>query len=211
MKVTIYNSEKNKVGEMSVPDKFFGAQWNADLVHQAVVAHEANARNIVAHAKTRAEVSGGGKKPWKQKGTGRSRHGSIRSPLWIGGGATHGPLKEKIYAKKINKKMKLAALYSVLSQKLQEEKLFIIDSLPVSIDTALKTKEIKPIVKSFFGNASGLVVSSVDHKQVHKALRNIPRTSCMSAVSLNAYEALKARTIVFEKSAIEEFLKRVEA
>lgn len=209
MNLDVYNLNKDKVGTISVPERVFGAKWNADLVHQAVITHEANARNIVAHAKTRAEVRGGGKKPWRQKGTGRSRHGSIRSPLWIGGGVTHGPLKEKVYAKKINKKMKLAALFSVLSRKVADEKLMIIDNIPSSKDKFLKTKEVLPLVKAFFGSNSGLVVASAESKQAQTALRNVPRVTCMSAASLNVYEAIKPNTIVFEKSAIEEFLKRV--
>ena len=116
MKINIYNLKKEKAGEIELSDRIFGVKWNADLVHQALNTQLANRRQPWAHAKDRAEVSGGGKKPWKQKGTGRARHGSIRSPLWIGGGATFGPSKERNFAKKINIKMKRLAIFSVLSR-----------------------------------------------------------------------------------------------
>src|SRR3989344_1678996 len=120
METNIYNQEGKEVGKVSLPTAVFGVKWNPDLVHQAVVAMEANARTPVAHTKSRADVRGGGRKPWKQKGTGRARHGSTRSPIWVGGGVAHGPTNEKIFAKKINKKMRTKALYTVLSQKLRD-------------------------------------------------------------------------------------------
>src|SRR5438105_1748720 len=116
-KTDLYNQENKKVGTVELPDKFFGVKWNPTLVHQALVAEMANARQPLAHAKGRGDVRGGGKKPYMQKHTGRARAGSTRSPIWKGGGVTHGPLKEKVYSKKINTKMKRLALYSILSKK----------------------------------------------------------------------------------------------
>src|SRR3989344_3794055 len=129
MKAEIYNLKGSVVGEMNLPDQIFAREWNPDLVHQAVLTQAANRRLPWAHAKNRAEVSGGGKKPWKQKHTGRSRQGSIRSPIWKGGGATHGPVKERNYEQKINKKMLRVAIHSILSKKLAEGQLRVVDSL----------------------------------------------------------------------------------
>src|SRR5262249_46854734 len=134
---TIFDIKGGKAGTVSLPAELFAAPWNADLVHQVVTGMQANARPTVANTKFRGEVSGGGKKPWKQKGTGRARHGSTRSPIWVGGGTTHGPRAEKVYAVKINKKMRSAALASVLSKKLADGEVIFVDSLAFS---APKTK-----------------------------------------------------------------------
>src|SRR3954467_5139183 len=109
MESTVYNQKGKEVGKIQLAEQIFGLKWNADLVHQVVTSMESSARTNVAHTKNRGEVSGGGKKPWQQKGTGRARHGSIRSPIWVGGGVTHGPRKDKDYDRKINKKMKAKA------------------------------------------------------------------------------------------------------
>src|SRR5882724_1844322 len=111
MKTDLYNLKNEVVGSVELPEEVFGARWNGSLVEQALIAQQANKRRPWAHAKTRAEVRGGGRKPWKQKGTGRARHGSTRSPLWVGGGKAHGPSKDRNYAQKINKKMKRLALF----------------------------------------------------------------------------------------------------
>ena len=123
MKTAVYNLKGKKVSEIDLSDAVFSRSWNPDLVHQALLAQMGNRRRPLAHTKDRSEVSGGGKKPWKQKHTGRARHGSIRSPIWKGGGVTHGPTKEKIFEKKINKKMLRVAIHSVLSQRLKIDEL----------------------------------------------------------------------------------------
>ncbi|MFH0712566.1 MAG: 50S ribosomal protein L4, partial [Candidatus Jorgensenbacteria bacterium] len=117
MKAEVYNKENKKVDTIELSDRVFGAKWNPALVHQVLVSESANRRKPYASTKDRSEVRGGGRKPWAQKGLGRARHGSIRSPIWVGGGVTHGPRPEKDYGKKINKKMKRTAIYSVLSKK----------------------------------------------------------------------------------------------
>src|SRR3989344_8010007 len=137
MKTQVYNLKGEKVGDIELSDKIFARDWNPDLVHQVMLAQAANRRHPWAHTKNRGEVRGGGIKPWKQKHTGRSRQGSIRSPIWKGGGVSHGPVSERDFSKKINKKMLRAAIYSVLSKKLSDGQLKVIDSLELE---APKTK-----------------------------------------------------------------------
>ena len=144
METQIYNQKGKSVGKFDLPESIFGVPWNGDLVHQVVTAMQANARTPVAHTKTRGEVRGGGRKPWKQKGTGRARHGSSRSPIWKGGGITHGPRNDKSYDQKINKKMKTKALYTVLSEKLRKGQLIFVEELNLK---AIKTKDAVSIIK----------------------------------------------------------------
>lgn len=140
LEATVYAMDGKSAGTVALPEEIFAAKWNADLVHQVVVGMQANARPVTAHTKFRGEVSGGGKKPWKQKGTGRARHGSTRSPIWVGGGVTHGPRTEKIYSVKINRKMRAAALKAVLARKWKDGEIIFVDTL--SFD-APKTKDAK--------------------------------------------------------------------
>ena len=155
--VDLYNLEGKKNGKLEVADKVFAAKLNPDLVHQVYVALEANARQPWADTKDKSEVRGGGKKPWKQKGTGRARHGSSRSPIWKGGGVTFGPLSIRNYKKKVNKKMNRQAVSMCLSDKLMQEKMFVLEQL-VSNG---KTKEMVKMRSSFPGaGKSTLVITS---------------------------------------------------
>ena len=129
LEASVFSMDGKDTGSIKLPAELFDVAWNADLVHQVVVGMQANARPSVAHTKFRGEVRGGGKKPWKQKGTGRARHGSRRSPIWKGGGVTHGPRAEKDYSVKINKKMRAAAFMSVLSKKWKDGEVIFIDTL----------------------------------------------------------------------------------
>src|SRR3989344_7901467 len=124
----IYSAQGKKTGSIKLPENVFGVAWSDALIHQVVTAMQANARPTVAHAKTRGEVSGGGRKPWAQKGTGRARHGSSRSPIWKGGGVTHGPRSDRVYKQKVNKKVKKLALQQVLSEKARANLILVIDS-----------------------------------------------------------------------------------
>src|SRR3989344_7485703 len=139
MEEKLYNQEGKEVGKLELPEYVFNLPWNADLVHQVSVSMMANIRMPLAHAKTRGEVRGGGKKQWRQKGTGRARHGSIRSPLWRGGGITFGPRTEKVFERDIPKKMRRKALFMVLSQKAKDKQLVVLDKFSAEKP---KTKEI---------------------------------------------------------------------
>lgn len=146
MEQTVYNQKGQESGKIKLPEAVFGLSWNADLVHQVVVSMNSSARHAIANTKTRGEVSGGGKKPWQQKGTGRARHGSTRSPIWVGGGIAHGPRADKNYDRKINKKVKTKALYTILSKKLKDGEVLFIDSLSFN---APKTSEAKETLMAF--------------------------------------------------------------
>ncbi len=145
MKATVYNQKGKENGTVELPAAVFDVAWNGDLVHQIVHAMRANARPPVAHTKDRGDAAGGGKKPWRQKGTGRARHGSIRSPIWRGGGVTFGPLNERNYKKKINKKMRAGALYAVLSEKYRRGELLFVDKFEFG---EMKTKDAKEVLNA---------------------------------------------------------------
>src|SRR3990167_443944 len=145
MEAKIYNKNGVEAGSIELPAKVFAAKWRSDLVHQVVEGMRSNKRAGTADTKDRGEVRGGGRKPWKQKGTGRARHGSSRSPIWVGGGVTHGPLAEKNYKRKISKKMRAQALFSVLSRKLKDGEIIFIDSLVMS---GISTKNGVEVMKN---------------------------------------------------------------
>jgi large subunit ribosomal protein L4 len=148
METTIYNQKGESAGKIKLPEAVFGVPWNADLVHQVMIAMRANERDPIAHTKTRGEVSGGGKKPWQQKGTGRARHGSTRSPIWVGGGIAHGPRNEKNYSQKINRKAKAQALFVILSRKYREGEVLFLDTLTFG---APKAKDAKAVLGALAG------------------------------------------------------------
>ncbi|MBI3634057.1 MAG: 50S ribosomal protein L4 [Candidatus Yonathbacteria bacterium] len=148
MEAIIYNTKGKEAGKIALSEKVWGLKWNADLVHQVVTSMHSNARAGTARAKDRSEVSGGGKKPWQQKGTGRARHGSSRSPIWRHGGVTHGPLAEENNNKKINKKVRIKALYTILSEKLRKNEILFIDAISMKEP---KTREAKNIITAIAG------------------------------------------------------------
>ena len=145
MESPIYNQDGKATGKITLSKDVFGVPWNADLVHEIVRLMNSNSRTAIAHTKTRGEVRGGGKKPWKQKGTGRARHGSSRSPIWVGGGVTHGPRNDKNFDRKINKKARAKALYSILSRKLKDGEILFVDTMNIK---APKAKDAKKILSS---------------------------------------------------------------
>ena len=193
LEATIYSQAAKNVGTIALPEKVFGVKWNADLVHQVVVGMMANKRAGTAHTKDRSEVSGGGKKPWKQKGTGRARHGSNRSPIWTGGGITFGPRNDKDYSQKINKKMRVKALYTVLSRKLTEDKILFVDSLSLA---EIKTKLALSILESFSGikgfekviskKSTATVIALPERNAIiEKSFANLPGVTITTVADLN--------------------------
>ncbi len=196
----VFNQEAKKIGEMDLPARVFNRPWNPSLVHQALVAQTKNARVRVAKVKGRGEVSGGGKKPWAQKGTGRSRQGSTRSPLWKGGGVTHGPTGERNYAVKLNRKMKQGAIFSVLSKKLNEGEVKIVDSLNLENS---KTKTLSALLGSFFKTRSNtLLIPGGPNRSLYLASGNLPRVKTLSPKTLNVYDLLKFKNILLDKEAV---------
>ena len=201
MKLSTYNQEGKEIGQTLLPKEIFEVKMNSDLVHQVVVSQMANRRQRIAHTKGRAEVRGGGRKPWRQKGTGRARAGSIRSPIWRGGGVTFGPTKEKVFKKKIPKKMRRKALLMVLSAKAKNNFLIILDKLKIE---KAKTKEITEILKKLpcQGENSLIALSQID-KNLILAARNIPKIDTIQAKDLNCLDLLSFKYLVMPKEAIK--------
>lgn len=205
MNTEVYNLKNEKVGQVELPEKVFKASWKPALVEQVILAQLANLRRPWAHAKTRAEVRGGGKKPWRQKGTGRARHGSIRSPLWSGGGKAHGPNKERDYSQKINKKMRRGALVSILSKKLKDSQIKFVDSLEIK---EAKTKSVATTLRNFLGVPKNskkydtLFVINSESKNIIRAVKNLGKTKVLNANSLNAYDLANYKTVCIEEKAV---------
>ena len=202
MKAVVYNQEGKEVGQTLLPKEVFGLKINPDLVHQVVVSQMANRRKVIAHTKGRTEVRGGGRKPWRQKGTGRARAGSIRSPLWKGGGVTFGPTKERVFKKKINKKMRRIALSMVLSAKAKNNLLLILDKL--SLPEA-KTKLMTEILGKlpFKNETSCLIALPRADKTIIRVTRNIPNTQTVEARNLNALDLLSFKYLIMPKETIK--------
>jgi len=205
MKIDVYNRENKKVDEMEIPEEIFAREWNPTLVHQVLVAQEANSRKPLAHARGRGEVRGGGKKPWRQKGTGRARHGSIRSPIWKGGGVTHGPTNERNFSKKVNKKMRRAAIFSVLSKKTKENNLRVMESLEIA---EAKTKLLDIMLKALTkGKRSALLIAANGDKKIYRASSNLSGVKALGPTTLNVYDLLKFKDILLDKKAVESITK----
>lgn len=202
-KAKLYNKEGQEKGDIQLNPSIFEVEANAILLKQAVEAILANRRLVLADTKNRGEVRGGGKKPWKQKGTGRARQGSIRSPLWKGGGVTFGPTTDRNFSKKINKKARTKALFMALSNKVGNEKTMVIEDLEASEG---KTKELLKVLKNI-KFSRGLVVLPKMDKLVVRALNNLPKIEVISANSLNVYDVMKAKTLLVVATALPEIEK----
>lgn len=194
MEHPIYNQEGKKVGTVNLPESVFGLPWNADLVHQVVTSMLSSRRAGTAHTKDRGEVRGGGKKPWRQKGTGRARHGSTRSPIWRHGGVAHGPRNEKNYERKVNASAKKKALNTILSAKLRDEEIVLVDEIKLK---EIKTKLAKEVMGTLFDKASKkkknaiLLALSKKDANVEKSFRNFSNVSVVEARNMNPADILK--------------------
>ena len=195
--VTVYNMEGNEVGTMELNDAVFGVEINEHLVHLAVVRQLANKRQGTQKAKTRSEVSGGGRKPWRQKGTGHARQGSIRAPQWTGGGVVFAPVPRD-YEVKMNKKERRAALKSALTSKVQDNKLVVIDSLALA---EVKTKEMQRVLTNLKAEKA-LVITASDDKNVVLSARNIADVQTATVNTMNVYDVMKHNTVVVTKDAV---------
>jgi len=210
MKISVYNQEGKKTGEVLLPKEIFEIPVNSDLVHQVAVSQMANKRKVIAHTKDRSEVRGGGKKPWRQKGTGRARHGSIRSPIWKGGGVTFGPTKNRVFGKKIPQKMRKKALFMVLSAKAKDNLLIVLDTFKLD---KIKTKLIVQILNNLpCKNQSSLIALPEVEKNLILSARNIPKNKTIEARNLNVLNLLSFKYLIIPKESIkvikETFLKK---
>jgi large subunit ribosomal protein L4 len=200
IKVKVYNTEGKEVGEEKLKPEIFEVKIKPSLVQQAVVTQLANRRLVLAHTKTKGEVRGGGRKPWKQKGTGRARVGSIRSPLWRGGGVIFGPRKNRNFKLKMNKKAKRKALFMTLSDKVNEKKLVLLDKLELA---KIKTKEFLKTLSKLPVKNTILVVLPKQDEKIIKSSHNLPYVSCLLADSLNVYDILRHEYLLMPKDALK--------
>lgn len=204
-KVKVYNLAGKEIEQLELDPKIFEVEAKPSLVHQVIEVQRANSRLKLAHTKTKGEVRGGGKKPWRQKGTGRARHGSIRSPLWIGGGITFGPRTEREFSKKINKKMRRKALFMTLSDKVKENNFVVVDKLELP---EIKTKNFFTILKKLpmKGISSTLVVLTAKNENINKSARNIKKIKTILADSLNVYDVLKYNFLLIDKEGVKKII-----
>lgn len=209
METQVYSIEGKESGKVTLPASVFGLKWNPDLVHEVVVSMQSNARAGTAHTKDRSEVSGGGKKPWKQKGTGRARHGSRRSPIWTGGGVTFGPRSEKDYSKKINKKVRQKALATTLSKKLTDGEIIFVEGLTFDEPKAAAAKAVIKALATGSNHAdlatkrknAALVVLSERSDATEKSFRNFGNLEVVQAKDVNTVDLLTYKYIVMAEPA----------
>lgn len=211
--IKVYNQKAEAIGEEKLNDKVFGLKMNEDLVHQAVVTQQANERQVLAHTKTKAEVRGGGKKPWRQKGTGRARAGSSRSPIWIGGGVTFGPRNDRNFKKQINRKMKQKAMFIALSDRLENKKLALIDSVKFE---EFKTKDADKLVKDFEAKVlnqdkkdkrSILIITDKKDEKNKYSFKNLTGTKFINIDNINIVDILKYRNLIITKESVKRLGK----
>lgn len=221
MKETVYTIEGKENGSIELPETIFGLPWNGDLVHQVIVSMQSSARTTLAHTKDRGDVRGGGKKPWAQKGTGRSRHGSSRSPIWKGGGITHGPTNERNFDKKVNKKMKVKALNVLLSQKYRDGEIIFIDSF-AGFDkpkTAKAKATIDAITKAtgkeslgYKKNNNAFIAVSEQNLDARKSFENFGNIKFDEVRNTNPIDVAKYKYLIIEnpEKSLETLLARVK-
>ncbi|MEK7192850.1 MAG: 50S ribosomal protein L4 [Patescibacteria group bacterium] len=218
MESKIYNIEGQEAGTVTVPEAIFGLRWNGDLVHQVLTSMQSTARFGTADAKGRGEVRGGGKKPWKQKGTGRARHGSSRSPIWKGGGVTHGPLSERNYDRKVNRAMKTRALYTLLSRKMKEGEILFVSDLSgaetktkhavLALSNFSKLKGFNKI--AYKSGRRALIATPAHGEGLVRSFRNLQSTIVSEVRNLNPIDVAKYKYLVISKptESLAELAKR---
>lgn len=208
MQVKVYNKSGEEAGVIELPSAIFAMKWNAELVRQVIDTMRANRRTPVAHVKDRSEVRGGGRKPWRQKGTGRARHGSTRSPIWAGGGVTHGPNKNRNLKKLLNKKMAKRALFTVLSAKARENEVIVVEGMQFK---DAKTKGAALFFSALarqdslarMAKGNGVLVAMAPREEsAVRAMRNIPFVQVSEMRNLNAYDVMQYKYILFQKEAL---------
>jgi large subunit ribosomal protein L4 len=199
IKITVYNNAGKNAGEVTLEPRIFGVAVKPPLVQQAIRTILASRRVAIAHTKTRAEVRGGGKKPWRQKGTGRARHGSIRSPIWKGGGVTFGPRKDRNFSLKMNKQAKRQALFMALTDKVQNKKLIVLDQLALPV---IKTREFVKIIAKLPLKGTILVVLPKASQVLMKSVRNLPYAKTITADSLNVLEVVAHEYLLCPKDSL---------
>ena len=206
MEAKIYNVKGKETGDIKLPEKLFGLRWNSDLVHQVSTSLESSKRKPVAHTKIRGEVRGGGKKPWQQKGTGRARHGSSRSPIWVGGGVTHGPRSDKNFLRKVSKSMKAKAFYTILSRKFRDGEVLFIDSIKfsepktkIAKQTFQDISKIKGFENIFSKKKNSAVIALAEkNKEVERSMGNLGNFEVLEARNLHPLALLKYKYVVIE-------------
>lgn len=235
IKIKVYNQKAESAGEMELSAKVFGVKANPALVHQAVVTQMANERKVIAHTLTRSEVRGGGRKPWAQKGTGRARHGSSRSPIWKGGGVTFGPRNDRNFKKRINKKMKQSAIFMVLSDKVANNSFTVLDKFEIAdfktkvfnqILISLETKLFTPVnpastatakaagakkeekTKKITKKRSFLIITEASDKKLSYSAGNLPGVELINLDNINIVDLLKYKRLILTKAAVEKLEER---
>ena len=206
MKADIYNTQGKKAGTIELPENIFNVPWNDSLMHQVVTAMESNARPRVAHTKTRGDVRGGGRKPWQQKGTGRARHGSIRSPIWRGGGVTHGPRREKSYTRAIPRNMRTKALCIALSRKLKDGEVMFVDSFGIRKPKTSAAKRALDSISRISGfekisakpRNAALIAFPEKSEAAEKSFRNIGNVQAVEVRNLNPLSVLRNTYLIIE-------------
>lgn len=211
LKIKVYNQSVAAVKDLELAENIFGVKANNELLHQAVIAQMANARQVLAHTKDRSEVSGGGKKPWKQKGTGRARVGSSRSPIWVGGGVTFGPTKDRNFKKKINQKMKQKALFMALSDKLSTNSLVVLDNLEFA---EYKTKKFNTLLtdleKKVLNNTRRdiLVINEAKEEKAKYSGRNLKGVKIINLENINLVDLLNYKNLLLTEAVVNVLSER---
>ncbi len=211
LKIKVYNKSAELVKEIDLAAKVFAVKANSELLHQAMIAQRANERQVLAHTKDRSEVSGGGKKPWKQKGTGRARSGSSRSPIWIGGGVTFGPTKDRNFKQKINQKMKQKAIFMALSDKVNSQVFVVLDSLQF---TEYKTKDFNKLLDNLEKKVLNtdrrdiLIINEAKEEKVKFSARNLKGVKIINVENINLIDLLNYKNVLVTENIVNILEKR---